>query len=201
MYSIVAPRLYNPEPHRLFADHLTAEYRVKAMAQGRIVDEWKLRATRPDNHWLDCLTGCAVAASIQGAVLAARHTKSQTVRLTEHAARLFLYGRNVLGDSVLWADRTLARGDACIVCNARGEALGLGISDLGKALAFGLAIGLGAIGVAIGIGIIFASMIQSTARQPEAKGTLQPIMWLGFALTEAVIFYALVGGLLVIFII
>ena len=33
------------------------------------VDEWKLRATRPDNHWLDCLVGCAVAASIQGASL------------------------------------------------------------------------------------------------------------------------------------
>lgn len=63
---------------------------------------------------------------LQGAVLAARHTKSQTVRVTEHATRLFLYGRNVLGDSIEWADRSLERGDACIVCNARGEALGLG---------------------------------------------------------------------------
>ena len=63
---------------------------------------------------------------VQGAVLVARHTKSQTVRVTEHAARLFLYGRNVLGDSIVWADRSLERGDACIVCNGRGEALGLG---------------------------------------------------------------------------
>ena len=55
--------------HRLLADHLTAEYRVKSVAQGRTVDEWKLRATRPDNHWLDCVVGCAVAASIQGASL------------------------------------------------------------------------------------------------------------------------------------
>ena len=55
--------------HRLLADHLTAEYRVKTVARGRTVDEWKLRATRPDNHWLDCLVGCAVAASIQGASL------------------------------------------------------------------------------------------------------------------------------------
>ncbi|NLF02625.1 MAG: hypothetical protein GX601_16785, partial [Anaerolineales bacterium] len=55
--------------HRLLADHLTAEYRVKSAAQGRTVDEWKLRATRPDNHWLDCVVGCAVAASIQGASL------------------------------------------------------------------------------------------------------------------------------------
>jgi NOL1/NOP2/fmu family ribosome biogenesis protein len=63
---------------------------------------------------------------LQGAVLVAQQTKSQTIRVTEHAARLFLYGRNVLGDSVEWADRSLERGDACIVCNSRGEALGLG---------------------------------------------------------------------------
>ncbi|MEX0653675.1 MAG: terminase gpA endonuclease subunit [Phycisphaeraceae bacterium] len=73
--------------HRLLADHLTAEYRVKASAQGRTVDEWKLRATRPDNHWLDCLVGCAVAASIQGATLAgvesvASRTR-QRVKLSE----------------------------------------------------------------------------------------------------------------------
>jgi len=55
--------------HRLLADHLTAEYRVKTTARDRTIDEWKLRATRPDNHWLDCLVGCAMAASIQGAVL------------------------------------------------------------------------------------------------------------------------------------
>jgi hypothetical protein len=59
----------DPKPHRLLADHLTAEYRIKTMARDRTVDEWKLRATRPDNHWLDCLVGCAVAASIQGANL------------------------------------------------------------------------------------------------------------------------------------
>ena len=27
------------------------------------------RASKPDNHWLGCLVGCAVAASIQGVVL------------------------------------------------------------------------------------------------------------------------------------
>jgi phage terminase large subunit GpA-like protein len=58
-----------PEQHRLFAEHLTAEYRVKTEARGRTVDEWKQRPERSDNHWLDCLVGCAVAASIQGAIL------------------------------------------------------------------------------------------------------------------------------------
>ena len=59
----------DPKSHRLLADHLTAEYRIKTMARDRTVDEWKLRAACPDNHWFDCLVGCAVAASIQGASL------------------------------------------------------------------------------------------------------------------------------------
>jgi hypothetical protein len=60
----------NPDQHRLFAEHITAEYRVKTEGRGRTVDEWKLRPERGDNHWLDCLVGCAVAASMQGVVLA-----------------------------------------------------------------------------------------------------------------------------------
>ena len=59
----------SPEQHRLFAEHLTAEYRVKTEGRGRIVDEWKQRPERGDNHWFDCLVGSAVAASIEGAVL------------------------------------------------------------------------------------------------------------------------------------
>ncbi len=58
-----------PEQHRLLAEHLTAEYRVKTEGRGRTVDEWKMRPERGDNHWFDCLVGCAVAASIQGVVL------------------------------------------------------------------------------------------------------------------------------------
>jgi F-type H+-transporting ATPase subunit c len=68
--------------------------------------------------------------------------------------------------------------------------------DAGKAIAFGLGVGLGAVGAGIGIGNIFGSMIQSVARQPELRGELQGLMWLGFALTEAVVFYGLLGGLL-----
>lgn len=52
--------------HRLLSEHLTAEYRVRTEARERTVDEWKLKAARPDNHWLDCLVGCGVAASMQG---------------------------------------------------------------------------------------------------------------------------------------
>jgi F-type H+-transporting ATPase subunit c len=66
----------------------------------------------------------------------------------------------------------------------------------GKALGLALGMGLGSLGAGIGIGTVFASMIQSVARQPELRGELQGIMWLGFALTEAVVFYGLVGGFL-----
>lgn len=58
-----------PALHRLFGEHLTAEYRVMTEGRGRTVDEWKMRPERSDNHWFDCLVGCAVAASMQGVVL------------------------------------------------------------------------------------------------------------------------------------
>ncbi len=55
--------------HRLLAEHLTSEYCIQTEGRGRTVDEWKVRANGGDNHWLDCLVGAAVAASIEGAVL------------------------------------------------------------------------------------------------------------------------------------
>lgn len=73
------------------------------------------------------LEGGEFRLDLQGAVLMARHTRAQTVRVTDHSARLFLYGRNVLGESVEWHDPGLEREDACIVTNPRGEAMGIGI--------------------------------------------------------------------------
>jgi F0F1-type ATP synthase membrane subunit c/vacuolar-type H+-ATPase subunit K len=67
-------------------------------------------------------------------------------------------------------------------------------STLSVTLALG--IGLGSLGAGIGIGNIFGSMIQAVARQPELRGELQGIQWIGFALTEACVFYGLIGGLL-----
>ena len=57
------------EAHMLFAEHLTAEYRVKTEGRGRRVEEWKMRPEGADNHWWDGLVGCAVAASMTGCVL------------------------------------------------------------------------------------------------------------------------------------
>ena len=45
-----------PEQHRLFAEHLTAEYRVKTEGRGRTVDEWKT-ATRAARQPLVRLPG------------------------------------------------------------------------------------------------------------------------------------------------
>jgi hypothetical protein len=59
-----------PEAHRMLADHLMAEYRVRTAGRGREVDEWKLRVEKPDNHLLDCLVGCCLGASILGVGLA-----------------------------------------------------------------------------------------------------------------------------------
>ena len=50
--------------------------------------------------------------------------------------------------------------------------------------------GLGAIGPGIGVGLIFATVINGTARQPEVQGKLQGIGFSTFVLTEVL---ALIG--------
>jgi len=56
----------------------------------------------------------------------------------------------------------------------------------------GLVYGLGAIGPGIGIGIIFGKAIEAMARQPEAAGLVRPVMFLGFALVEALALFGFV---------
>ena len=79
---------------------------------------------------------------------------------------------------------------------AHGQHIGEGITNFGKAVAFGLALGLGTAGAGIGIAMVFSKAMESVSRQPEASGEVRSIMWLGFALVEAVVFYALVGAML-----
>lgn len=59
----------SPRIHHTIANHFRAEYAVRTEGRGREVDEWKLRADRPDNHWFDCAIGCCVAASVLGCKL------------------------------------------------------------------------------------------------------------------------------------
>lgn len=60
------------QQHRLFADHLTSENGVKVTAREKTVTEWKIKPARPDNHWLDCIVGCCVTASMLRVSLAER---------------------------------------------------------------------------------------------------------------------------------
>ncbi len=71
--------------------------------------------------------------------------------------------------------------------------------DAAKAIALGLGTGFGAIGPGVGVGYIFGKTIESVTRQPEMRGEIQSIMWLGFALTEAIVFYAFIFGLIAFF--
>ena len=72
-------------------------------------------------------------------------------------------------------------------------------SKAGKAIALGLGGGLGAAGAGVGIGYIFGKVIESVTRQPEMRDEITSIQWLGFALTEAIVFYAFIFGLIAFF--
>ena len=71
----------NPEQHRLLAEHVAeAESYVVTEGHGRTVQEWQGKPSKPDNHWFDCLVGCAVAASMEGVVLFGMDTQKRPER-------------------------------------------------------------------------------------------------------------------------
>ncbi|HVL33970.1 MAG TPA: ATP synthase F0 subunit C [Actinomycetota bacterium] len=77
---------------------------------------------------------------------------------------------------------------AAMVLLAQEAANAIDFAPIGKGLVYGLA----AIGPGIGIGIIFGKAIEAVARQPEAQGLVQPLMFLGFALAEALALFGFV---------
>jgi len=60
------------------------------------------------------------------------------------------------------------------------------------ALGVALMLPLAAIGVGIGEGMVFASAIQSIARQPEAESRVRNLMFVTFALVETLFIFTLV---------
>lgn len=66
--------------NRLFAEHISTEYRMQTQGRGRTVDEWKIRPAQFDNHWLDGLVACAVDASMQGVLLPGTDAKAVAKR-------------------------------------------------------------------------------------------------------------------------
>lgn len=76
--------------HQMLADQLTAERRESQQSSsGRRVEVWSEKRKGLDNHWLDCLVGCAVGASMLGASLAEhRQVKRTAARKTRTATYL-----------------------------------------------------------------------------------------------------------------
>lgn len=57
----------------------------------------------------------------------------------------------------------------------------------------------GLIGAGVGIGVIFSSLISSTARNPQIRGQLFTYAILGFALAEATGLFALMVAFLLLY--
>ena len=60
-------------------------------------------------------------------------------------------------------------------------------------LAAAIAVGLGALGAGLGNGMIVSRTVESIARQPELRGTLQTTMFIGVGIVEVV---PLIGAVL-----
>ncbi|MBN1120508.1 MAG: ATP synthase F0 subunit C [Anaerolineae bacterium] len=72
--------------------------------------------------------------------------------------------------------------------------------EAARAIAAGLAMGLGAIGPGLGIGILGFGAMQAIGRNPEAANLVQTNMILVIAFTEAIAIYALVVALVILFV-
>ncbi|WP_232697901.1 F0F1 ATP synthase subunit C [Brevibacillus daliensis] len=61
-------------------------------------------------------------------------------------------------------------------------------------IAIGVIFGLAALGAAIGNSLVISRTIEGVARQPEARGNLMGLMFLGLGLVEAVPIIAVAVG-------
>ena len=77
-------------------------------------------------------------------------------------------------------------------------AVGDGLLKIGKGIG-ALAGGFAIIGGGIGIGLVGKGAVESIARQPELKGDIQQNMLIAAALIEGATLFAIVAGILVLF--
>lgn len=76
----------SPRDHAAFAQHIAAsETWTETSGHGRMVHEWTQLPGKPDNHWLDCLVGCAVAASMCGISVPGQQTNRRSGRASRQA--------------------------------------------------------------------------------------------------------------------
>ena len=60
-------------------------------------------------------------------------------------------------------------------------------------------IGAGLAGVGVGIGNVFATTIATIGRNPSIQNRVAGLMWIGFALVEAIGLFALLVAFMVLF--
>jgi 60S ribosome subunit biogenesis protein NIP7 len=69
--------------------------------------------------------------TLEGAFLIARASDRKKVKVTGQAESLVLYGRDVFGTSITWADESIAQNEPVIIANKYGEAIGMGRARYG----------------------------------------------------------------------
>lgn len=72
-------------------------------------------------------------------------------------------------------------------------------ADAIKAIAMGVAAGLGVLGPGIGIGMLVSKALEAIGRNPEASGQIQATMFIGIAFVEALAIFALVVAFIIKF--
>ena len=75
------------------------------------------------------------------------------------------------------------------------EAFVLGLSALGAGIAM-----LVGIGVGLGQGIATGKALESIARQPEARGSLTSTLFIGLAMSETSVIFALIVSIILVFV-
>lgn len=69
--------------------------------------------------------------TLEGAYMIARVSDRKKLKVTGQAESLVLYGRDVFGSSITWADESIAQNERVIIANKYGEAIGLGRARYG----------------------------------------------------------------------
>jgi F-type H+-transporting ATPase subunit c len=75
------------------------------------------------------------------------------------------------------------------------EAFVLGLSALGAGIAM-----LVGIGVGLGQGIATGKALESIARQPEARGNITSTLFIGLAMSETSVIFALIVAIILVFV-
>jgi 60S ribosome subunit biogenesis protein NIP7 len=68
----------------------------------------------------------ALVLSMEGAYLVAKVSDKKKVKVTGQAESLVVYGRDVFGTSITWADESIKQNERVIIANKYGEAIGIG---------------------------------------------------------------------------